>query len=264
MPSTFYSELDRHIPRLMALFRQKASRTGKTADALANILKIHDEQALPVYLREDVSGFFITCTVKVDEPVFGVAVGLLTVISDHNASPVHYHPRRVSVIVEGDVVVSLPRLGEAFMVVFGLVYALHFRPSSHCEFVHIVLIICHSIVISALLTQESTLHDFLLFIIKPMMFIMFSLGLIRRRFGQKGVKALRHLERLEKARARYNNHLRFNLRCRDENITPASINIKTPIPTHNAKQIVNKAKKALFLLFNFSMQGSGQKHTSKK
>ncbi|KAJ0057450.1 hypothetical protein NL108_006138 [Boleophthalmus pectinirostris] len=71
------------------------------------------------------------------------------------------------------------------------------------------------------------------------------IGLIRRRFGQKGVKALRHLERLEKARARYNNHLRFNLRCRDENITPASINIKTPIPTHNAKQIVNKAKKAL-------------------
>ncbi|KAJ0060592.1 hypothetical protein NL108_016444 [Boleophthalmus pectinirostris] len=69
--------------------------------------------------------------------------------------------------------------------------------------------------------------------------------LIRRRFGQRGVKALRHLERLEKARARYNNHLHFNLPCRDENIMPASINLKTPIPTHNAKQIINKAKKAL-------------------
>jgi len=27
----------------MTLFRQKASKTGKTADALAEILKIHDE-----------------------------------------------------------------------------------------------------------------------------------------------------------------------------------------------------------------------------
>ncbi|KAL1252218.1 hypothetical protein QQF64_020014 [Cirrhinus molitorella] len=30
LPNTFYSELDRHLPRLMTLFRQKASRTGKT------------------------------------------------------------------------------------------------------------------------------------------------------------------------------------------------------------------------------------------
>ena len=28
----------------MTLFRQKASKTGKTADVLAEILKIHDEQ----------------------------------------------------------------------------------------------------------------------------------------------------------------------------------------------------------------------------
>ncbi|CAL8379761.1 unnamed protein product [Gadus morhua 'NCC'] len=29
LPNTFYAELDRHTPRLMALFRQKASKTGK-------------------------------------------------------------------------------------------------------------------------------------------------------------------------------------------------------------------------------------------
>ncbi|XP_039627313.1 uncharacterized protein LOC120540542 [Polypterus senegalus] len=42
----FYAELDRHIPRLMTLFRQKASKTGKIADSLAGILKVHDEQEL--------------------------------------------------------------------------------------------------------------------------------------------------------------------------------------------------------------------------
>nr|XP_057941375.1 uncharacterized protein LOC131137429 [Doryrhamphus excisus]XP_057941376.1 uncharacterized protein LOC131137429 [Doryrhamphus excisus]XP_057941377.1 uncharacterized protein LOC131137429 [Doryrhamphus excisus]XP_057941379.1 uncharacterized protein LOC131137429 [Doryrhamphus excisus]XP_057941380.1 uncharacterized protein LOC131137429 [Doryrhamphus excisus]XP_057941381.1 uncharacterized protein LOC131137429 [Doryrhamphus excisus]XP_057941382.1 uncharacterized protein LOC131137429 [Doryrhamphus len=78
LPNTFYAELDRHTPCLMALFRQKASRTGKTADVLANILKVHDTQesqdvhtrrvtilhVLPVYLREEVSGFFRTCVIK--------------------------------------------------------------------------------------------------------------------------------------------------------------------------------------------------------
>ncbi|KAM8769735.1 sterile alpha motif domain-containing protein 3-like isoform 1-T3 [Acanthopagrus schlegelii] len=140
LPNTFYAELDRHLPRLMTLFRQKASKTGKTADVLAEILKIHDEQemhdihtkrttvlhALPVYLREDVSGVFRTCTDESDEPELdGVAVALLTVISDHNTSPVHYQPVKISVVSESDAVVSLPRFGDAFLVLFGLIYALH-------------------------------------------------------------------------------------------------------------------------------------------
>ncbi|XP_033947886.1 sterile alpha motif domain-containing protein 3-like isoform X2 [Pseudochaenichthys georgianus] len=71
LPNTFYAAFDRHLPRLMAIFREKASKTGKTAEALADIFKIHDEQelhdintrrttvihALPVYLQEDTSGF---------------------------------------------------------------------------------------------------------------------------------------------------------------------------------------------------------------
>uniref|UniRef100_A0A3B5BAW7 PB1 domain-containing protein n=1 Tax=Stegastes partitus TaxID=144197 RepID=A0A3B5BAW7_9TELE len=40
--SQFYSELDRHTPRLIALYRQKASRTGKTAEALREFLGIYD------------------------------------------------------------------------------------------------------------------------------------------------------------------------------------------------------------------------------
>uniref|UniRef100_G3NGR5 Uncharacterized protein n=1 Tax=Gasterosteus aculeatus TaxID=69293 RepID=G3NGR5_GASAC len=135
LPNTFYAELDRHLPRLMTLFRQKASKTGKTADALdclkSEIHDIHTKRttvlhALPVYLCEDASGFFRTCTDKSDEPELdGVAVGLLTVISDHDTSPVHYNPVRISVIIESDAMVSLPRLGDAFLVIFGLIYALH-------------------------------------------------------------------------------------------------------------------------------------------
>ncbi|CAM4662333.1 unnamed protein product [Leuciscus chuanchicus] len=108
--NTFYSELDRHLPRLMTLFRQKAGRTGKKSDALTEILKIHDAQefhdihtkrvtvlhALPVYLREDVSEFFKTCIDTSDEPeLLDVSVALLTVVKDNDTSPVHFQPVKI-------------------------------------------------------------------------------------------------------------------------------------------------------------------------
>ncbi|XP_034076780.1 uncharacterized protein LOC117549201 [Gymnodraco acuticeps] len=139
LPNTFYAAFDRHLPRLMAIFRQKASKSGKTAEALAEILKIHDEQelhdintrrttvihALPVYLQEDTSGFFRTCTEESEPELGGVAVALLTVTSDNGTSQVQYQPVTISVVIENDIVVSLPRLADAFLVMFGLMYALH-------------------------------------------------------------------------------------------------------------------------------------------
>ncbi|KAK0155275.1 hypothetical protein N1851_002372 [Merluccius polli] len=139
LPNTFYAKLDRHTPRLMALFRQKASKTGKTADTLADIFKVHDTQelhdvhtrrttvlhALPVYLHEEVSGFFRTCVVSPNKEISVLLMVLLTTVSDDATSPVHYHPVRVSVVLEGDVVVNLPTLADAFLVMFGLIYALH-------------------------------------------------------------------------------------------------------------------------------------------
>ncbi|XP_026100116.1 uncharacterized protein LOC113070979 [Carassius auratus] len=140
LPNTFYSELDRHLPRLMTLFRQKASRTGKTSDTLTEILRIHDDQefhdihtkrvtvlhALPVYLREDVSGFLRTCMDTSDEPeLLDVAVALLTVIKDNDTSPVHFQPVKISVVIEIEIVGSLSRFADAFLVMFGLIYALH-------------------------------------------------------------------------------------------------------------------------------------------
>ena len=53
------------------------------------------------------------------------------------------------------------------------------------------------------------------------------------------------MEQLTRKRARQRNHLRFNLRCRDEGIIPASLNIKTPIPTNNARKAVDRARKVL-------------------
>ncbi|KAK5921245.1 hypothetical protein CgunFtcFv8_024965 [Champsocephalus gunnari] len=74
----FFSELDRHTLRLIALYRQKAARTGKVSEALREILRICDLQevqdvhmkrnaalrALPLYLREEDPEFFKSWSVK--------------------------------------------------------------------------------------------------------------------------------------------------------------------------------------------------------
>lgn len=58
---------------------------------------------------------------KSDEPELdGVAVALLNIISDLDSSPIHYQPVKISVVIEIDAVVSLPRFGDAFLVMFGL------------------------------------------------------------------------------------------------------------------------------------------------
>ncbi|RXM96314.1 hypothetical protein EOD39_15836 [Acipenser ruthenus] len=76
LPNIFYEELDRHTLCLMTLYRQRASKTGKTSDALADILMIHDLQV------EDS-----------DEPDVGDApVAILIVISDDTEKPIHFKP----------------------------------------------------------------------------------------------------------------------------------------------------------------------------
>ena len=68
---------------------------------------------------------------------------------------------------------------------------------------------------------------------------------INESVGKSGVKALRALEQQHLKLARYRNHLRFHLRCRDEKLTPRSLNIKNPINTKNAEDIVKRARMAL-------------------
>ncbi|KAI4829931.1 hypothetical protein KUCAC02_001591 [Chaenocephalus aceratus] len=110
MESEVYAEFQR-ITNQNLPNRQKASKSGKTAEAVADILKIHDEQelhdintrrttvihALPVYLQEDTSGFFRTYTEESEPELGGVAVPLLTVTSDNGTSQVQFQPLRAEI-----------------------------------------------------------------------------------------------------------------------------------------------------------------------
>uniref|UniRef100_A0A1A8MWI4 Helix-turn-helix domain-containing protein n=1 Tax=Nothobranchius pienaari TaxID=704102 RepID=A0A1A8MWI4_9TELE len=69
--------------------------------------------------------------------------------------------------------------------------------------------------------------------------------MFKEKYGQQGTKDFRRLERLHQKRARLRNHLRFCLRCRDENITPTSLQLKTPIRTKTAQNIMERAQRAL-------------------
>lgn len=138
----FYAVLDQHTAGLVALYRQKAARTGKISEALRDILKVYDLQevrdvnmkrtvalrALPVYLREDDPQFFKTLNVEEsDEPgISDTPVALVTAVTDDTADAVHFSPANISIVVEDSVVMSdIPNLADAFALLFGWIYALH-------------------------------------------------------------------------------------------------------------------------------------------
>ncbi|XP_072561790.1 uncharacterized protein [Paramormyrops kingsleyae] len=137
----FYAELDRHTPQLFALYRQKASHTGKVSEVLRDILRIYDREdmhdinikhtvvlrALAVYLREDDPQFFKTWNVEEsDEPdITGTPLALVMEVTE-NTGPVCFNPARTAVVVEDEFVLSnIPTFPEAFVLLFGLMYALH-------------------------------------------------------------------------------------------------------------------------------------------
>ncbi|CAB1336939.1 unnamed protein product [Coregonus sp. 'balchen'] len=101
LPNIFYAEIDCHTPQLITLYRQRVSKTGRTADALVDILRCHDLQV------EDS-----------DNPELGDSpVALLTIVVDNTENPVHYNPVKISVVLESEVmVIDLPRLPDAFLI----------------------------------------------------------------------------------------------------------------------------------------------------
>ncbi|XP_039455052.1 uncharacterized protein LOC120433221 [Oreochromis aureus] len=138
----FYAELDRHTPRLMALYRQKAARTGKISEALRTILNHYDLQetpdvnvkrtavlhALPVYLRKGTQNSLRHADTLDESTLFDTPVALLTVVTDgaSQTSPVHFTSSSMAVVVEGDLVLrDIPGFSDAFALLFGLIYALH-------------------------------------------------------------------------------------------------------------------------------------------
>ena len=61
-----------------------------------------------------------------DPGLFGSVVLLTAAAAGDNVKrAIHYDPRDVTVIIEGEDVISLPRFTDALVVLFGLFYALH-------------------------------------------------------------------------------------------------------------------------------------------
>ncbi|XP_033988844.1 uncharacterized protein LOC117484520 isoform X2 [Trematomus bernacchii] len=136
----FYAELDRHTPRLQSLFRKKAASKGKVAEVLNQLFVSYDLQeqgdvhvrraavlrALPAYLHEDDSTFLRLWHVEQsDDPdIEDIAVGLL-MISARSTDTTLFCPERIAVVIEGNRVIELPTLADAFILLFALTFALH-------------------------------------------------------------------------------------------------------------------------------------------
>ncbi|KAK0137073.1 hypothetical protein N1851_026735 [Merluccius polli] len=135
----FYCELDRYTPKLVALYQQKSSRTGKGAEALREMLRIYDLEeehdinmrrtlalrGLAVYLREDDTEFYKTCNGEDEMETTDTPLAFLSVAPDSTGSS-SFSPENISIVIEDEVVMSeLPRLADAFVVLLGLIYALH-------------------------------------------------------------------------------------------------------------------------------------------
>ncbi|KAK1891074.1 putative tyrosine-protein kinase Wsck [Dissostichus eleginoides] len=136
----FYAELDRHAPRLQSLFKEKAASKGKVAEVLHQLFVSYDLQeqgdvhvrraavlrALPAYLHEDDSTFLRLWHVEQsDDPdIEDIAVGLL-MISARSTDTTLFCPERIAVVIEGNRVIELPTLADAFILLFALTFALH-------------------------------------------------------------------------------------------------------------------------------------------
>ncbi|KAJ0063146.1 hypothetical protein NL108_012623, partial [Boleophthalmus pectinirostris] len=119
--NTFYAELDRHTKSLVALYRQKASRTGKIPEALQRILREYDMQftfSVIVHCEHSHTDCN-TCILQQDgqSDVSDCPLGLLS------SSPNLFIPGNLSIVIEGNVVFSqLSTVPEAFLLLFGLIY----------------------------------------------------------------------------------------------------------------------------------------------
>uniref|UniRef100_A0A8C4HHH8 Sterile alpha motif domain-containing protein 3 n=1 Tax=Dicentrarchus labrax TaxID=13489 RepID=A0A8C4HHH8_DICLA len=128
----FYKELDRHTPKLITLFRDKATKTGKIAEELAKQALVL--RALPVYLREDASKFFRTCNSADGPDLTDTPVALLTVATDDTTDAALFSPESICIVVEDEILVSGPtNLADSFLLLFGYVYALDLQYPKNLE-----------------------------------------------------------------------------------------------------------------------------------
>lgn len=66
-------------------------------------------------------------TEEVDEPdIADSAVALVSMVNGDSSSTAQFDPAGIAIVLEGDIVLrDISRLAEAFLLMFGLIYALH-------------------------------------------------------------------------------------------------------------------------------------------
>ncbi|XP_041951032.1 uncharacterized protein LOC121711464 isoform X1 [Alosa sapidissima] len=142
LKSTFYSAFDKYMPRLMTMYLEKAARTGKTSELLRNIFRTHD--LLTSMLTADAQllcrhfpsscvkmllDFFKTWNAEdIDLPDLSDTTVAVLIVSNDTVSLVKFGPAIHSIVLEGDIVVcDIAQMTEAFILLFGLIYALHLQ-----------------------------------------------------------------------------------------------------------------------------------------
>lgn len=66
-------------------------------------------------------------TEELDEPdIADSAVALVSMVNGESSSTVQFDPAGIAIVLEGDIVLrDISRLADAFLLMFGLIYALH-------------------------------------------------------------------------------------------------------------------------------------------
>ncbi|KAF3833321.1 hypothetical protein F7725_026986 [Dissostichus mawsoni] len=124
--------------RLIALYRQKAARTGKEVQDV-HMKRNAALEALPLYLREEdpqLFNYFKSIlqldsmhfqAEEVDRPdITNTPVAIVSVVTEGTTSQVDLSRASTAILVEGDFVISnIPRMADSFALLFGLMYVLH-------------------------------------------------------------------------------------------------------------------------------------------
>ena len=68
---------------------------------------------------------------------------------------------------------------------------------------------------------------------------------IKQKYGNETIRNIKELEKQSKVLGRYSSHIRFNLHCKHNNVIPKYAKIKTRGDTHEVREIIHKAEKAI-------------------
>ncbi|CAM4572133.1 unnamed protein product [Leuciscus chuanchicus] len=136
LSKSFYEGLDRHLPKLLCLYRSK--RCAEIAE-MRTIMDSLDKnasnqrkrvavlQGLPWFLRENPSQFIKICehTDSEEEMIRGMTLGIITVVEDVT-DPIPCETTDVALVIEEAVVLrGLGDIPNAYVNLMGLLYALN-------------------------------------------------------------------------------------------------------------------------------------------